>query len=74
MDFRQTLDEKEKDIMDLRLLAEEPMTLNDLGDKHGISRERVRQIQVRLMENLREYLKENIPDFEGQFLDLPETD
>lgn len=74
MEFRKTLDEKEKDIMDLRLLAEAPMTLNDLGDKHGISRERVRQIQVRLMDNLRDYLKENIPDFEGQFLDLPETD
>jgi RNA polymerase sigma-32 factor len=70
MAFRNTLDNKEKDILDLRLLAENPITLNDLGEKHGISRERVRQIQVRLMKKLKTFLTEQIPDFEGQFSGL----
>ncbi len=70
MDFRETLDEKDRDILDNRLLSEKPETLSDLGERHGVSRERIRQLQVRLMENLREYLEEQIPDFEGQFSDL----
>jgi RNA polymerase sigma-32 factor len=52
------------------MLADKPMTLNDLGAKHGISRERIRQLQVRLMDKLREHLKDNIPDFEGLFAGL----
>ncbi|MCB2185748.1 MAG: RNA polymerase factor sigma-32 [Deltaproteobacteria bacterium] len=74
MAFRETLDDKEKDILDRRLLAENPETLNDLGDTHGVSRERIRQIQVRLMEKLRDFMRERIPDFEAQFIDLVEGD
>ncbi len=74
MDFRQTLDEKERDILDKRLLAEKPMTLSDLGKLHGVSRERVRQLQVRLMKKLRQYLQEEIPDFDGLFAGLAEGD
>jgi|Deesub1362A_J573_1020465.scaffolds.fasta_scaffold01700_4 RNA polymerase sigma-32 factor len=70
MDFRQTLDEKERDILDLRILAEKPMTLNELGKKHGISRERVRQLQVRLMDKLRAYMEQEIPNFQSLFADL----
>jgi RNA polymerase sigma-32 factor len=70
MEFRKSLDEKERDILDLRMLADKPMTLSDLGAKHGISRERIRQLQVRLMNKLREHLKDNIPDFEGLFAGL----
>jgi RNA polymerase sigma-32 factor len=70
MDFRETLDDKEKDILDRRILAEEPMTLSDLGDEHGVSRERVRQIQVRLMDKLKEYMAEHIPGFDSLFAGL----
>jgi RNA polymerase sigma-32 factor len=69
-EFRQTLDDKEKDIFDKRLLAENPVTLNELGQAHGISRERVRQLQVRLMEKLREYMRDHITDFDEQFSGL----
>jgi RNA polymerase sigma-32 factor len=74
MAVRETLDDKEKDILDRRLLAEKPMTLSDLGKDHGISRERVRQIQVRLMNKIRNYLREQIPDFDEQFAGLSDGD
>jgi len=63
-EFRQTLNLKEVDIVDLRLLAEKPLTLQEIGARHGISRERVRQIEDRLIKKLRHYLQSEIPDWE----------
>lgn len=63
-EFRKTLVGKEKDvaIFDLRLVADDPLTLQDLGDKFGISRERVRQLEQRLLARLRDYLKREMGD------------
>jgi RNA polymerase sigma-32 factor len=63
-EFRKELNEKEIDILDLRLLAEKPLTLQEIGARHNISRERVRQIEDRLIKRLRHFLKEEIPDWE----------
>jgi RNA polymerase sigma-32 factor len=63
-EFRHELNDKERDILDLRLLAEKPLTLQEIGARHGISRERVRQIEDRLIKKLRHYLKSEIPDWE----------
>jgi RNA polymerase sigma-32 factor len=62
--FRATLDGKDKDlaIFDQRLVADEPLTLQELGDRFGISRERVRQLEQRLTGRLREYLREEMGD------------
>jgi RNA polymerase sigma-32 factor len=62
--FRATLDGKEKDlaIFDQRLVADEPLTLQELGDRFGISRERVRQLEQRLTGRLREYLRDEMGD------------
>ena len=49
-------------IMRERLLSDEPMTLKDIGDRYGISRERARQLEKRLMNQLREYLTEELGD------------
>ncbi len=46
--FGETLKDKEAVIFSERLLAEQPLTLQEIGDKYGISRERVRQIEERL--------------------------
>ena len=46
------LTEREQDIIRARRLREEPATLEDLSQKFGISRERVRQIEVRAFEKL----------------------
>jgi len=63
-EFRKTLDGKEKDlaIFDLRLISDDPLTLQDLGNKFSISRERVRQLEQRLTGRLREYLKAEMGD------------
>ncbi len=48
----ESLNERERDIVQQRRLQEEPATLEDLSQQYGISRERVRQIEVRAMEKL----------------------
>lgn len=61
-EFGETLRDKEKVIFDLRMIAEEPLTLQEIGEKYGISRERVRQLEERIKKRLRVYLVEEIPD------------
>jgi len=67
-DFRKILvqekAEKELSIFDQRLTAENPKTLQELGKKFDISRERVRQLEARLLKKLKQFLKQEIPDFE----------
>jgi RNA polymerase sigma-32 factor len=62
--FRETLSGKEKEIeiFDKRLVAEDPLTLQELGEQFGISRERVRQLEQRLTFRLRDYLKREMGD------------
>jgi RNA polymerase sigma-32 factor len=60
--FREELSGKDVEIFDQRLVADEPLTLQELGDKFGISRERVRQLEARLTGRLREYLKSELGD------------
>jgi RNA polymerase sigma-32 factor len=51
------LTERERDILDARRLREEPVTLEELSVKYNISRERVRQIEVRAFEKLQQKMK-----------------
>ena len=62
--FIASLDEREQRIVAARVLAEDPLTLQELGDELGLTRERVRQIEKKLVDNLRQYLQENVVDFE----------
>jgi RNA polymerase sigma-32 factor len=66
--FAKTLtDEKERFIFEKRLLprdGEAPLTLQEVGDKFKLTRERARQIEAKLTGRLREYLRAEIPDFE----------
>ena len=52
-----TLTERERDIIQARRLVEEPVTLEDLSQKYGVSRERVRQIEVRAFEKLQQAMQ-----------------
>ena len=61
-EFRETLAGKDIIIFDKRVVADEPLTLQELGDEFGVSRERVRQLEARLTGKLREYLKETLGD------------
>jgi len=62
--FTKTLDEREEDILRNRILSETPLTLEDLGRKYGITKERTRQVEARLIKRLREYVKNEVKDFE----------
>jgi RNA polymerase sigma-32 factor len=66
-------DEKERYIFDHRLLppeGETPLTLQEIGDRFKLTRERARQIEAKLTARLRAYMKAEIPDFE--LLEPPE--
>jgi RNA polymerase sigma-32 factor len=63
--FADTLTGKEREIFDARLLAEDPDTLQEIGARFGISRERVRQIETRLKRRLKEFIEASAPDVEG---------
>ena len=52
------LNEREKDILVQRRLSEDPVTLEDLSESYGVSRERIRQIEVRAFEKLQSKMRE----------------
>jgi RNA polymerase sigma-32 factor len=54
------LDEREKEILHNRRLIDEPKTLEELSQKHKVSRERIRQIENRAFEKVQKAMLENI--------------
>jgi RNA polymerase sigma-32 factor len=63
-EFSDALGERDRKIVEERIIAEEQKTLQELANEFGISRERVRQLEKRLVDQLREYMKANLVDFE----------
>ena len=57
-----TLNERERDILMERRLKDNPSTLEDLSHKYNISRERVRQIEVRAFEKLQKAMKVRVAE------------
>lgn len=51
--IRPDLTEKETYILENRILADEPMTLQEIGDHYGVTREAVRQLEARLINRIR---------------------
>ncbi len=62
------LNEKEQVILDDRLLSDSPRTLREIGEEFGVTRERVRQIEARLLSKLREHLSETVKDFSEDWI------
>jgi len=58
------LNERERRIFEARRLADEPITLEELADEFGVSRERVRQIEVRAFEKVQKVVKNRIAAME----------
>jgi RNA polymerase sigma-32 factor len=58
--FADTLSGREETIFRERWLTETPLTLQELGDRYGISRERARQLEKRMLDRLRVYLEEEL--------------
>lgn len=57
-DFRKTLRNRELDLFESRLLSEDPCTLQEFGDKYGLTRERVRQIEAQVIAKLRRFVND----------------
>ncbi len=55
--FASSLEGREQAIFRERWLTDEPLTLQELGDRYGVSRERARQLEKRLLGRLRKYLE-----------------
>jgi RNA polymerase sigma-32 factor len=69
-EFGETLTGKDRVIFEGRLMAEEPLTLQQIGDRYGISRERVRQIEERVKKKLKAYLLANVKDVADAVIDF----
>jgi RNA polymerase sigma-32 factor len=59
------LNDRERRIFEARRLADEPITLEELAEEFGVSRERVRQIEVRAFEKVQKAVKSNIAHMES---------
>jgi RNA polymerase sigma-32 factor len=57
-EFKSILQGRDKEVFEMRLLHEEPLTLQEIGDKYGISRERARQIEARILKKLKNFISE----------------
>ena len=71
-EFKETLKDKELYIFQHRLLAENPATLQEIGNEYGITRERSRQIEERLLRKIKAFLEEEIPGIEDYQIKLGE--
>ncbi len=61
--FSATLEGREKLIFKERLIAETPLTLQEIGEKYGVTKERARQIEEQLKAKLKEFVTQRYPDF-----------
>ena len=60
-----TLSERERRIFEARRLADDPATLESLAEEFGVSRERVRQIEVRAFEKVQEFVTTGVRQIEA---------
>jgi RNA polymerase sigma-32 factor len=56
--FLQSLKPRDREIFEKRLLSEAPASLQTIADEYGVSRERIRQVEERLLGNLKVYMSE----------------
>lgn len=57
-EFKLQLNGRDLDLFEMRLAADNPITLQELGDKFGVSRERARQIEARIIKKLKQFVLE----------------
>jgi RNA polymerase sigma-32 factor len=64
-EFRKRMTQRELEIFDSRIFSDNPSTLQEIGDRYGISRERVRQVEKNIIRKMTEFFKREIPDFDS---------
>jgi len=60
--FKEDLKPVEQEILEDRVLSESPLSLQELGDRHGITREAIRQSEQRLLKKFKTYIEEHLPE------------
>lgn len=63
-----SLSDKEVYILEHRLLTDDPVTLREIGEKYNVTRERVRQLEARLLQKLKAHLGREIADFSEDWI------
>ncbi len=61
--FAATLEGREKVIFSERLISENPLTLQEIGEKYGVTKERARQIEEQVKGKLKDFVTAHYPDF-----------
>ena len=61
-EFKATLDDRDRYIFDHRVVADEPMSLREIGDSCRISRERVRQVQTKIIKRFKTHFQGSLAD------------
>ena len=56
---RSRLNERERFIIEHRIMTDDPMTLEEIGEEFGVSRERIRQIEVRAFEKVQKAVQQS---------------
>ncbi len=64
-DALSVLNERERRIFEARRLADDPITLEELAEEFGVSRERVRQIEVRAFEKVQKAVRNRVAAMES---------
>jgi RNA polymerase sigma-32 factor len=72
-EFRKKLNKRELEIFEQRIFSDAPVTLQEIGDRYKISRERVRQVEKAIVKKMRDFFKKEIPDFES-YSESPENE
>lgn len=67
-DIAPSLSEKEAYILEHRLLTDDPVTLREIGERYNVTRERVRQLEARLLQKLKNHLSNDIDDFSEDWI------
>ena len=67
-DILPSLSEKEAYILEHRLPTDDPVTLREIGERYNVTRERVRQLEARLLQKLKNHLSSDIEDFSEDWI------
>ncbi|MBI1823051.1 MAG: RNA polymerase subunit sigma-70, partial [Nitrospirae bacterium] len=63
LSFQETLNARDQEILQSRILSEEPLTLLEIAKKNHISKERARQLEEKILKNMKRYMAKEIKDF-----------
>lgn len=73
-EFKESLNPRELEIFNQRIFSDAPVTLQDIGDRYSISRERVRQVEKNIIKKMKEFFKREIPDFDSYSFNTDNTE